>query len=64
MRRTEYSIEYYHFSEGRAMEALSELCNLLEKLLPEADVNFESCKSDFGLLNITIEEEFEEGDYK
>jgi len=63
-KTTEYSIKYYHFSDGEAMEALAELCHLLEGLLPKCKVNFESCKSDFGLLIITVEEEYEDGEYK
>jgi hypothetical protein len=62
-KRTDYSIKYYHYSEGEAMQSLAELCSILEGLLPEAEVNFESCKSDFGLLTISFEEEFDGGDY-
>jgi len=63
-KKTEYSIKYFHFSHGEAMEGLAELCGILETLLPQCHVDYESCKSDFGLLTITVEEAYEDGDYK
>ena len=63
-KRTEYSIKYFHFSDGEAMGSLLELCHLLEGLLPDCRINYDTCKSDFGYLTITVEEVFEDGDYK
>ena len=58
-KRVEHSIRYYHYSEGAAMESLAELCHTLKGLLPECNVDYECCKSDYGYLTISYEEEFE-----
>ena len=63
-KRTEYRLQYFHFSNGEAMESLTELCNILAELLPDYEIDFESSKSDYGVLSIVREEEFKEGVYE
>jgi hypothetical protein len=59
-KRVEHTIKYYHYSEADALTSLRELLDTLEGLLPECEVSFESCKSDFDVLKIVYEEEWNE----
>lgn len=56
MKTTSYCLTLYHHSDEESMDHINEVVGALKELLPHADVEWESCKSDYGHVIITIED--------
>ncbi|MCB1341406.1 MAG: hypothetical protein KDK24_10145 [Pseudooceanicola sp.] len=55
MKRTEYMFDFYHFGDDEVMAEHAKIVKALRELLPQAQVEAESCKTDHWFLTITVE---------
>lgn len=51
---TIYKLKYYHYSEGAPYEELGDWLDTLRELMPEAEIEYEATKPDYGIITVSV----------